>query len=88
MQDSQFHITSYHGSVPASGYCDKCHGSFTVRDEWRATPEDARKQLQADFDELTPANGLMKAKILGGSAESRSSLGKSVYLSFPSGMQR
>ncbi len=53
MQDGQFHITSYHGSVPASGYCDKCHGSFVVLDEWSATPEDARKQLQADFDAHT-----------------------------------
>jgi hypothetical protein len=53
MPERNLKITAYHGSVPASGYCEKCHTSFRVRDDLRATPEAAIKQFHADFDAHT-----------------------------------
>jgi hypothetical protein len=50
MPERNLQIVRFMGTTPSVAYCDVCRLTFRTRQEFLLDPDQAKQQLQADFD--------------------------------------
>jgi hypothetical protein len=62
MPDRNLQIVRFIGSTPSVAYCDVCKLTFRTRPEFLIDAEQAKQQLQSDFEkhECKPEEGAVK----------------------------
>jgi hypothetical protein len=50
MQERNLQIVRFIGATPSLAYCDVCRLTFRTRSESLIDPEQAKRQLQSDFE--------------------------------------